>query len=53
MSVITDSFVPCNDVIVAQCFVRFSTADKSCGGTLANFNELNNHSCATKSKVFW
>ena len=53
MSVITDSFVPCNDAIVAQCFVRFSIADKSCSGTLANFNERNNHSCVTESKAFW
>ena len=53
ISVITDSFVRCNDAIVAQCFVRFSIAGKSCGGTLANFNELNNHSCVTELKAFW
>ena len=53
MSVITDSFVPCNNTIVVQCFVRFSIADKSCGGVLANFNERNNHSCESESKAFW
>ena len=53
MSVITDSFVPCDDAIVVQCFVRFSIADKSCSGTLANCNERNNHSCETESKTFW
>ena len=53
MSVITDSFVPCNDAIVAQCFVRFSIANKSYSGTLANFNERNNHPCITESKAFW
>ena len=53
MSVITDSFVPCDDAIAVQCFVRFSIADKSCSGTLANFNERNNHSCVTELKTFW
>ena len=53
MSVITDSFVPCNDAIVAQCFARFSIADKSCSGTLANCNKHYNHSCVTESKAFW
>ena len=53
MSVITDSFVPFNDAIVAQCFVRFSIADKSCIGTLANCNERNSHLCETESKAFW
>ena len=43
MSVITDSFVPCNNAMVAQSFVRFSIADKGCSGTLANFNKRNNH----------
>ena len=53
MSVITDSFVSCNDAIVAQCFVRFSIADKSCSGAYANCNERNNHLCVTESKAFW
>ena len=53
MSVITDSFVPCNNAIVAQCFVRFSIADKSFSGTLANCYEHNSHSCVTESKAFW
>ena len=47
------SFVPCNDAIVAQCFVSFSIADINCGGTLANFNERSSHSCVTESKAFW
>ena len=51
--VISDSFVPCNDAIAFQYFVRFSTADKSCGGTSPNFSELSNHSCVTESKAFW
>ena len=53
MSIITDSFVPCNNAVVTQCFVRFSIADKSFGSTLANFSERNNHSCVIESKTFW
>ena len=41
MSVITDSLI------------RFSIADKSCIGTLANCNERNSHLCETESKAFW